>query len=195
MEGAALIGGNDIDTSDADADLDALCRELARIPDDAALKVRVARRLAGLTRPPHTSVEPCLHALLIAPEVDPIPVARAGWAMVEAAGRLPIADEAGASGLERDGFVLALLEETCVAWVAAERALTALRRWLLMSGRGPDFPRTVRALDPQPRPHRSKPLVSPRYHGPRNQTSRAVFHGRATAKSHPWRAWRSRGMN
>lgn len=149
MEGATLIGGNDIGTSDAAADLDALCRELARVPDDAALKVRVARRLAELTRPPHTSVEPCLHALLTAPEVDPVPVARAGWAMVEAAGRLPVADEAGAAGLECDGFVLALLEETCVAWVAAERALTALRRWLLMSGRGPDFPRTVRALAKQ----------------------------------------------
>lgn len=149
MEGAALIGGNDIDTSDDDADLDAFCRELARVPNDAALKVRVARRLAGLTTPPHTSVEPCLHALLIAPEVDPVPVARAGWAMVEAAGRLPVAAEAGAAGMECDGFVLALLEETCVAWVAAERALTALRRWLLMSGRGPDFPRTVRALAKQ----------------------------------------------
>lgn len=146
MEGAALIGEADIDTSDAGVDLDALCLELVRLPGDATLKVRVARRLAGATRPPDTALEPCLHTLLIAPEVDPVPVARAGWLMVEAAGRLPTADEAGAETVEHDGFLLALLEETCVVSVAAERALTGLRRWLLMSNRAPDFPRIVRAL-------------------------------------------------
>lgn len=143
-----MTGASGIDRAapGADADLDALWLELARFPDNVALKVRVARRLAGPMRPLQASAEPGLHALLIAPEVDPVPVARAGWTMVEATGRLPTADEAGAEALEHDGFLLSLLGETCVAWVTAEQALTALRRWLLMSGRAPEFPRTVRAL-------------------------------------------------
>ncbi len=143
-----MTGASGIDRAapGADADLNALWLELARFPDNAALKVRVARRLAGPMRPLHASAESRLHALLIAPEVDPVPVARAGWAMVEAAGRLPTADEASAEALEHDGFLLSLLGETCVAWVTAEQALTALRRWLLMSGRASEFPRTVRAL-------------------------------------------------
>ncbi len=143
-----MTGKRDAGTGMSDADIvpAALRRGLAGTPDDAALKVQVARWLARTRNPPDPSMEPGLHALLVAPEIDPIPVARAGWAMIEASGRLPTPDEAGARALEHDGFLLAMLQETCVAWVAAEQAITALRRWLLVSGQAPRFPRAVRAL-------------------------------------------------
>lgn len=132
--------------AEPETDLEALWVSLDGSPDDGALKVRAARRLAQTRRPLDIAMAPRLQALLVAPEVDPMPVARVGWAMIEAAGRLPTPDESGARAVETDGFMLALLEETCVSQVTAELALTDLRRWLLLSGRAADFPFTVRAL-------------------------------------------------
>src|SRR5262249_6227526 len=51
-----------------------------------------------------------------------------------------------AAFIDGDDLTRALLEESPVADRAAERTLTRLRRWLLLSGRWQDFPRGVAAL-------------------------------------------------
>lgn len=94
---------------------------------------------------------PRLHALLRDPDVDPMPVARAGWVMLVRHGLMPTPDAAGARALEDSDFARDLLAETSVALLDAERPLTALRRWLLLSGRAGDFPGTVAALAAQAR--------------------------------------------
>ncbi|WP_293991463.1 class I SAM-dependent methyltransferase [Sphingomonas sp.] len=87
-----------------------------------------------------------LHRLLIDPDLDPRPFAAAGWRHLAACGRLPTADAAGAALVESSAFLRDLLTETFVAVADAERALSALRRWLLLSGHAADFPKTTAAF-------------------------------------------------
>jgi SAM-dependent methyltransferase len=80
------------------------------------------------------------------PAVDPILMAPAGWQSLLAGGALLADPEALAPSLERSGLALRLLAETHVTILAAELALTRLRRWLLLSERWRDFPGLVTAL-------------------------------------------------
>ena len=117
--------------------------------DGAAARILAARLLARTVAPVDPVHAPRLQALLTDPAIDPIPVARVGWDLLEAAERLPSPDEAGARAAEADPLILTLLAEACVAHPLAERALTGLRRWLLLSGRAADFPALVLALTAQ----------------------------------------------
>lgn len=131
--------------------LDGLRPRLAAETADAASRVRAARLLTKLEQPLAPAQADVLRMLAVDPAVDPIPVARAGWDLIAAAGRLPTADEAGAAALESDFLALALLAETSVAHPQAERALSGMRRWLLLAGRAGDFPRATAAFVAQAR--------------------------------------------
>jgi len=90
--------------------------------------------------------------LLADAAVDPVSIAPAAWLLL-AAGQpfSTLADDpaALADWIEADDFARRLLAETYVTLLAAEAALTRLRRWLLLSGRWPQFPRLVAALAAQ----------------------------------------------
>ncbi len=103
-----------------------------------------ARRLAGAGAT--DAALDGLRALATDPAVDPIQPARAGWEILAETGRLPSPDEEGARRVEASGPALAFLTETCVTHPPSERALTALRRWLLLSGRAAGFPALTAAL-------------------------------------------------
>lgn len=117
--------------------------------DAAAARILAARLLAKSVEPTDPAHALRLQVLLTDPAVDPIPVARAGWDLLDAVMQLPTPDEAGARAAEANALILTLLAEACVAHPPAERALAALRRWLLMSGRAGDFPGLVAALTAQ----------------------------------------------
>ena len=89
-----------------------------------------------------------LQSLLNDPTIDPREVAPSAWAIVrkEAAPILKLSPEATARWLEADDSAQNLLRQTYVADLEIEIALTAMRRWLLLSGRWPEFPRTTEAL-------------------------------------------------
>ncbi|HYG46640.1 MAG TPA: class I SAM-dependent methyltransferase [Allosphingosinicella sp.] len=94
-----------------------------------------------------------LERLIVDPAVEPAVVARAAWHLLLAAGQ-PLAAlgsdaEALARWAEADGFAIRLLEESPVTVLEAERALTRVRRWMLLSRRWPDFPRLTSALAAQ----------------------------------------------
>ncbi|HYE28718.1 MAG TPA: class I SAM-dependent methyltransferase [Allosphingosinicella sp.] len=94
-----------------------------------------------------------LERLLVDPAVEPSVVARAAWHLLRGEGQ-PLAafasdPEALARWAETDAFATQLLRESPVTVLDAERALSGLRRWLLLSRRWPDFPRLVAALGAQ----------------------------------------------
>jgi SAM-dependent methyltransferase len=93
--------------------------------------------------------------LLVDPAIDPMMVAAAGWHLLLERGgsvRACAGDPAElARVLEKDDFALALLEQAYVTRLDAEQILTGLRRWLLLSGTWPDFPRLIGALAAQAR--------------------------------------------
>lgn len=91
--------------------------------------------------------------LLADAEVEPAVVARAAWHLLSAPGQ-PVGDlsddpAAMAGWAEHDPLALRLLEESPVAVRDAERVLTGLRRWLLLSRRWSAFPRLAAALAAQ----------------------------------------------
>lgn len=132
-----------------DSESRALAAAWARLdaaPDTFRAKLDVYRILerGGVVAGAHRIAD--LHRLLCDPAFDPAPFAKAGWCALGAAGRLPTPDAAGARAAEDDAVVLALLGETSVTVPAAERALSSVRRWLLLSGKTADFPRLIAAL-------------------------------------------------
>ena len=91
-----------------------------------------------------------LARLLVDPAIEPAIVARAAWRLLSREGE-PIAElgpdpAALAEWAEADPLAFRLLEESPVTVPEAERALTGLRRWLLLSRAWPDFPRLTAAL-------------------------------------------------
>src|SRR5262245_40449235 len=93
-------------------------------------------------------------ALLQDKDIAPEYLSLAGWfILVREAWWTSAADTSEcatlAAGLERDPLALALLHETPVHYRDAERVLTRLRRWLLFSDTGSDYPRLVEALAAQ----------------------------------------------
>lgn len=118
-------------------------------PDDLEARRLIATLLeAQPDRSPPARAD-SLHALVTDPKVDPGFVGAAGWSALVRAGALSAAPPQLAEALESDAFALALLRETYVARLDAEIPLTALRRWLLLSGEAPRFPRLVAALAAQ----------------------------------------------
>jgi len=93
-----------------------------------------------------------LLGLLRHPQVDPDEISPAGWHLIGSAdGRwTDPRDDADLTALaafvDGDDLARALLEESPVADRAVERTLTRLRRWLLLAGGWPNFPRLVAAL-------------------------------------------------
>ena len=125
----------DLDSGDAEAK-SLIARILRYYPGSAA-----PERRGGLER------------LIADPAVEPSVVARAAWHLLLADGQ-PLAafesdPEALARWAENDSFAARLLEESPVTVLEAERALTGLRRWLLLSRRWPEFPRLTAALGTQ----------------------------------------------
>lgn len=94
-----------------------------------------------------------LERLLADPAIEPSVVARAAWHSLLAAEGPLIALASDPAALaqwaEDDGLALHLLEASPVTVLDAERALTRLRRWLLLSRRWPEFPRLTAALAAQ----------------------------------------------
>jgi SAM-dependent methyltransferase len=133
--------------------LEAVRLALRQAPDDPDGK-RLAARLLG--RHPAAALPAWredIARLVVDPAIDPMMVAPAGWHLLLARGG-SLAAQAGdpatlARAMEADSFALALLDQAYVTRLDAERMLTGLRRWLLLSGAWPDFPRLVAALAAQ----------------------------------------------
>lgn len=128
-------------------------RALREAPDDPDAK-RLASRLLG-RYPAAAGAEwrDDIACLLDDPAIDPMTVAPAGWHLLLARQGSLGAHEgdwaATARSMEADAFALALLDQAYVTRLDAERLLTGLRRWLLLSGAWPEFPRLVAALAAQ----------------------------------------------
>lgn len=134
------------DAGEIDGAVDFALRAFATDPQHAAGKQLAARLIKRGRSPIGASFAAQVHALLTDPDVNPRKIERAGWRLLHAAGRIPAEAEAAAHWLERDDFARALLSESHVTLIDVERALTALRRWLLLSDRAADFPNAVAAL-------------------------------------------------
>ncbi|MDB5674557.1 MAG: Methyltransferase type 12 [Sphingomonas bacterium] len=121
-------------------------RAFAAAPDDIEARQRLVERLQDAPEAIDPAHEPALHALLGDASVDPQTLVPAGWALLDKTGRMPTTLEAAAAWLEHDEFARELLAAGFVATLAPEQALTALRRWLLLSGRWRDYPAALAAL-------------------------------------------------
>jgi SAM-dependent methyltransferase len=122
-------------------------------PADMEAKALVSRILRHAPGSAPADRRDGLERLLVDPAVDPLVVARAAWHLLLGEGQ-PLAAFAAdperlAGWAETDAFATRLLEESPVAVLEAERALTRLRRWLLLSRRWPQFPRVTAGLGAQ----------------------------------------------
>ncbi len=121
-------------------------------PDDRQAKALIARLLLDspdLIAPDRAS---SLRALLGDADVDPWFIGPAGWMLLSRETSVLQASAAPADAarwLETNPLAQQLLCETHVANLGIEISLTALRRWLLLSGCWPRFPRSVAALAAQ----------------------------------------------
>ena len=123
-------------------------------PDDQEAKARVTRLLDENPDLITADRAPLLYRLLADSNVDPSCIGAAGWThLLREAEILRAGAEANPADighwLETNTFAQRLLCETYVTSLDVEIALTALRRWLLLSGEWPRFPRTVEALAAQ----------------------------------------------
>lgn len=132
-----------------DAGVELAWRALETAPDDPVARIALARRLHLESENIDPGREALLHSLLIDPDIDPDRVSRAGWRLIERAGRLPAPTTSPAdvaAWLEEDRFARDLLMEARVRVLGVERLLTRLRRWLLLKDRADAFPLTLAAL-------------------------------------------------
>jgi SAM-dependent methyltransferase len=111
-------------------------------PDDNETKALVARLLRQYPAELPSERKADYLKLLADRTVEPNLINVAGWNLVLSIYRLADdADEAAlqalATDLDRDQLALTLLRESPVGLVAAERLLSRLRRWLLVSGHWP----------------------------------------------------------
>jgi SAM-dependent methyltransferase len=133
--------------------LEAALRALRLAPDDPAARRLSARLLARNPDSAGPEWREEIARLVRDPAIDPMMVAPAGWTLLLAPGA-SVAAQAGdpaalARSLEADDFALALIEQAYVTRLDAERILAGARRWLLLSGEWPAFPRLVGALAEQ----------------------------------------------
>lgn len=113
--------------------------------DAKRVVARLLRRNPNLVSPERRAD---LEHLLTDEEVDPDAIAAAGWTLLlgEEALKPGAEPEKLANALENDPLALLLLTEACMCSLDAERALTDVRRWLLLSARSAEYPRLARAL-------------------------------------------------
>jgi len=92
-----------------------------------------------------------LEQLLADPDFDPDAITSAGWMLLLKQRKLSPGGNAiaMAEALEKEPLALRLLGEGCVCTLDAELALTSVRRWLLLSGKSPDYPLLTQALSAQ----------------------------------------------
>jgi SAM-dependent methyltransferase len=121
-------------------------RTFIAAPDDVKARQRLIELLQDAPEAIDPAHEPALHALLGHSAVDPQTLVAAGWALLDKTGRMPATPEAAAHWLEHDAFARDLLSAGFVVTLAPEHALTALRRWLLLSGCWRDHPAALAAL-------------------------------------------------
>ena len=116
-------------------------------PDDRGTKILLARILAAHPLAATWDRARDLHRLLNDPDIDPGTVAPAGWSLLLRGGNFFRPDVAAtAARLEQSAFARDLLKATYVTSIEVERALTRVRRWLLLSRRSDEFPLSTEAL-------------------------------------------------
>ncbi len=136
---------------------------------------------------------------------DPGALIAAGWHLLKRSGGLDGTSEALAERLEQDELALALLREEVVGEINAERALTAVRRWLLLEDRTRDFPNLAAALVAQAARNggawpfgederarlADNPDFAPAYLPPRRHQRRKADYGDATTRAvaEQYEAW------
>lgn len=105
---------------------------------------RIYRDAADLLTADRTEL---LTELLTQPQIDPAAVSGAGWRyLTRETDLLRVPPQEMAPRVEADAMVLTLLREDVLAHIEGENAFTALRRWLLLTGRDAEFPRLRAAL-------------------------------------------------
>jgi SAM-dependent methyltransferase len=127
-------------------------RQATDDPDSKRLAARLLGRYPAAARPEWRDA---IARLVVDPAIDPMMVAPAGWHLLLAPGETVGAHAADAAALARamevDPLALALLDQAYLTRLDAERILTGLRRWLLLSGTWPEHPGLVAALAAQSR--------------------------------------------
>jgi len=121
-------------------------------PENPAAKALVARLLRACPEEVGADRLPALRRLLNDRDIDPGAIAPAGWQYLLLFSDLfsATADQAAtAERLEANPFARELLAQDPVTNLRAEMALVQLRRWLRLSGRWREFPRSVEALTRQ----------------------------------------------
>jgi SAM-dependent methyltransferase len=115
-------------------------------PDDARARTRLALwfwRRPDLAEASHL---PAIASMIRDPAIDPGQLECAGWVALGRDLPDPADPERAAQWLERSALAIALIEEAQVVDAAAERLLSAVRRWLLLDRRTAAFPRLTSAL-------------------------------------------------
>lgn len=115
-------------------------------PDDAAARIRLAALLWRRPDLADASHLPAVASMVRDPGIDPAQFERAGWVALGPALPDPDDPQAAALWLDRNDLAIALVEETQVADAAAERLLSAVRRWLLLECKTGVFPHIAAAL-------------------------------------------------
>jgi SAM-dependent methyltransferase len=114
--------------------------------DDLTARTRLAISLYRNADQASAVHRTAIETLVRDPRIDPVQFERAGWVALADSMPDPTDPEASAHWLERDSVAQALLEQMQVAEPAAERILSAIRRWLLIGERAAAFPRAAAAL-------------------------------------------------
>jgi len=126
--------------------LAAAARAWRAAPDDAAARTRLATQLWRRPDLADACHLPAIAAMVRDPGIDPAQFERAGWVALGPTLPDPADPRAAALWLDRNDLAIALIEETQVADAAAERLLSAVRRWLLLDRQSEAFPRIAAAL-------------------------------------------------
>jgi len=134
--------------------LDAAWAAFDLAPDDCATKAFLAELLQHYPAQLQADRRAAYLRLLTDQKVEPNLIGTAGWHLLLRSHRLAenaadVALEALIKYLERDELALTLLRESPICFAAAERLLSRLRRWLLLSARWRLFPEMVTALKAQ----------------------------------------------
>ena len=134
--------------------LDAAWAAFDLAPADAETKAFLVKLLGSYPTQLRSDRRSAYLALLLDRDVEPDLISRAGWMLLLRSHGID--DNTGddalevlVTNLERDELVLTLLREAPVSLAAAERILSRVRRWLLVSGRGRDHPEMMTALKAQ----------------------------------------------
>ena len=139
----------------AEAALSAAWAAYQAQPDDCDGKVLLTALLSRYPGHIGADKKPALLKLLEDPQIDPEQIAAAGWFLMLRDDRLRanIGEDrefaALAAHLDVSDLTLVLLRESPVMDRVAERTLTRLRRWLLLSGTWRGYQRLVDALEAQ----------------------------------------------